>query len=97
MTTLKSCVSLLAAKLFDDKIGHNECFLSNVTIKSDRIFRRNIRMSVSQKNEGSETKSPFFSAKQEVDTFQLYHQYIHQTLNKKIISHFSDFLSFPIY
>ena len=76
MTTLKSCVSLLAAKLFDDIIswdqgvtGHNECFLSNVTIKSDRIFQRNIRMSVSQKNEGSETKSPFFCIK-EVDTFQ---------------------------
>ena len=76
MTTLKSCVSLLAAKLFDDIIsrahgitGHNECFLSNVTIKSDRIFQRNIRMSVSQKNEGSETKSPFF-CKKEVHTFQ---------------------------
>ena len=76
MTTLKFCVSLLAAKLYDDIIswaqgitGHNECFLSNVTIKSDRIFRRNIRMSVSQKNEGSETKSPFF-CKKEVHTFQ---------------------------
>ena len=52
-----------------DNLGHNECFLSNVTNKSDRIFQRNIRMSVSQKNEGSETKSPFF-CKKEVDSFQ---------------------------